>query len=138
MYTIDQELANQMVQMLTPKHKAMLTLFSATEKQSSQLEANFRKVLEEKTDPQVARAVVAYLPLLLENEMITKFINRTRNRSLRAMMPEILTAEEMSQLAQMDMMFLTKDQLKMITKIAEEYRSLSNKDWMMQLKDSEK
>ena len=138
MYTIDQEIANVMVQMLKPKHKAMLTLFSATEQQSLQMEANLRNLIEEQTDPEVARAVVAYLPLFLEHEMITKYITRTKNKSLRQMMPEILTAEEMSQLAQMEMMSLTQQQLKIIATIAEEYRSLSNKDWMKPLSDKKK
>ena len=102
MYTIDQDIANQIAQTQTMKYIEMEKLFKMDEEEADEYEANLRKEVTKQADKVVARAVVAFLPLFLESGAITNYINQTRTMGLRAMMPEILTAEEAALMAQMD------------------------------------
>ena len=131
MYLIDQEIANKIAKTVLMKYPMMTIMFMVTEEQADAMEAKIRADVEKETgDDQVARAVAVYLPLYLENQAITKYIAQTKNQSLRSIMPEILTAEEMALMAQQDMMFLTKKQMTLIAKSAEGYRNRLSRDLM--------
>src|SRR5665647_3639267 len=100
MYTIDQDIANQIAQSQTMKYIEMEKLFKMDEEEADNYEMDLRKAVELQSDNTVARAVVAFLPLFLESWAITNYINQTKTMGLRAMMPEILTAEKAALMAQ--------------------------------------
>ena len=102
MYTIDQDIANQIAKKQTMKYIEMEKLFKMDEEEADKYEMDLRKAVEIQSDDTIARAVVAFLPLFLESRAITNYINQTKTMGLRAMMPEILTAEEAALMAQMD------------------------------------
>ena len=120
MYTIDQEIANKIARTTPMKYREMEELFRMDEEAADQYEMELRKEVESQADGQVARAVVAYLPLYLESQAITSYINRTGNQMLRRMMPEILTAEEAAMMAQKDIMTLTVKQVNQVAQILRE------------------
>lgn len=122
MYTIDQEVANRIAQTHTMKYKEMEKLFFMKEEEADEYEMNLRNEVQRQSDDTVARAVVAVLPLYLENHAITKYINKTGKRMLRNMMPEILTAEEAALIAQKDIMTMDDAQRKKTTQIIEKYK----------------
>ena len=116
MYTIDQDIANQIAQTQTMKYIEMEKLFKMDEEEADKYEMDLRKAVEIQSDNTIARAVVAFLPLFLENQAITKYINQTGDRMLRNVMPEILSAEEVALMAQKDNISMDDNQ---ITKTAQ-------------------
>jgi hypothetical protein len=103
MYLIDQEIANQIARTTPMKYPEMKKLFLMKEAAADRWEMNLRNKIEKQEGEEVARVVAVYLPLYLENQAITRFLRRTKAQSLRMMMPEILTVEEMIYLAQQDL-----------------------------------
>lgn len=128
MYLIEQETANQIAQSVAMKYPQMKALFQMTEEQADKWEMELRMEITSQTDEVVARVVAVYLPLYLENQAITNFINKTRNRALRTMMPEILTAEEAVLIAQMDILMITPEQKKKAIQKMKEYQNLLRKE----------
>lgn len=93
---------------------------------------DLRKAVEIQSDNTIARAVVAFLPLFLENQAIIKYINQTGDRMLRNVMPEILSAEEAALMAQKDNLSMDDDQItktfQIISEYQERFRIEQNKD----------
>lgn len=100
----------------------MQRMFQATEEEEVQMELKLLESIEEETgDAKVAMSVMAYLPIYLENRAITNYIRQTRNQHLRAMMPEIFTAEEAGSMAQRDNL-LDQDQVNLTAKVIRAYQ----------------
>lgn len=105
MYIIDQEIANQVAQTTEMKYNLTERMFQATEEEAEAMEMEIRSQVEKETgSSQVARAVSIYLPLLLENEALSK--SKTNRK---ANLPEILTAREASLIAQREIMLNEKE-----------------------------
>ena len=98
-------------------------MFQANEEQSEKLEIQLREKIQKESQSQtVARAVAIVLPLLLEHQAITKYINLTRNYQLRNQMPEILTVEEAVYLVMKEIPSITKNELKQTMNILMQYQ----------------
>src|ERR1035437_3698047 len=122
MYLIDQDVANKIA--LQPmKYLEMQNLFQSTEAEADQWEMESRKVVEKQADNQVARAVVIYSPLYLENKAITNYCQQ--HPQLRNQLPEILTAEEMALIAQKDIL-LSEEQVNQVIKLTLDYQKRLN------------
>lgn len=93
-----------------------------TEEDADKWEIKLRDEITKKSDKGVARAVVAFLTLYLENGAITRYIRKTKNQGLRNMMPEILSAEEMALMGQRDQMFLSPEQINKIALVVKDYQ----------------
>lgn len=128
MYIIDQDIANEIAKSQTMKYREMLEMFRAIEDQAVEMESLLRREIFKLTnDDQVARAVVAYLPLLLEHKAITNYIDQTKNSQLRMMMPEILTADEAGLMAQREYL-LDNVQLQHTINQIKKYQEILNAD----------
>jgi hypothetical protein len=90
MYTIEQEVANSIAKTVPMIYPQMKALFSMTEEEADKWELELTDEITKMADDDVARAVVALLPLYLGNWALTIFIRKTKNQSLRNIMPEIL------------------------------------------------
>jgi len=128
MYTIDQDIANQIAQSQTMKYIEMEKLFKMDEEEADNYEMDLRKAVELQSDNTVARAVVAFLPLFLESWAITNYINQTKTMGLRAMMPEILTAEKAALMAQKDNISMADNQITKTAQIIREYQERFSKE----------
>lgn len=106
MYLIDQEIARVIAKEGSIKPLEIDNLFMAdSEEEAEILEQKIRLKITKKTgNSQIGRAVAIYSPLLWANKAITSYIQRTSDHSLRAVAPEVLTAEETALLAQRDLM----------------------------------
>lgn len=103
MYIIDQDIANEIARTQTMQSPLMKEWFMMTESQIDKEEVKLRNQIEKETnDHKVAKAVGAYLPLFIEHEAITGYINQTGKHDLRNLMPEILSAREAALYAQRD------------------------------------
>src|SRR5690606_2792924 len=102
MYLIPQETANQIAATQPIQHPKMQKLFQGSEEEADQMESRWRKEIARESGQQIARAMVAFSPLLLEQAAITNHINLSEDYSLRQIMPELLTAEETALLAQQE------------------------------------
>jgi len=123
MYLIDQEIANEIAKRVPMKYPEIKRAFLMEEEEADQWEMAIRNEVEAQSDRTVARVIGVYLVLLLENQAITKYIRMTKNQSLRTMMPEILTVEEMILMAQGDMIALSMDQEKKVRSVVIEYQA---------------
>ena len=113
MYTIDQSVANQIAKTQKLSHTKMWLLFKATELEAEAMETAERKRISEIAGDPVARAWIAYAPLFLENAALTKFIREFPSLGLRAMIPEILTADEAASIAQQDLRLTEEETFKL-------------------------
>ncbi len=106
MYLIDQETARKIAREGNIKPLEIQNLFWAdNEEEAEILEQQIRDKFSKKTgSSQIGRAMAVYSPLLCANKAITSYIQRTGDQSLRAVVPEVLTAEETALLAQRDLM----------------------------------
>jgi hypothetical protein len=105
MYIISQEIANEIARSQTMQNPLMKEWFMMTESNVEKEEAKLHdRIVKETSDSSVARAVVAYLPLFIEYEAISEYINHTGQHSLRRLLPEILSAREAALWAQRDYM----------------------------------
>lgn len=110
MYLIDQRIVNSIARSVPMKYPQMYNLFKMTEEEADKAEDNLISYLEEKkVESEAARAITAFLPLYLENQAITNYLNKTNRQNLRSILPEILTVEEMASIASRDRM-LTQTQ----------------------------
>lgn len=66
MYIMDQTTANEIAQKTHMKYPEMRRIFQATEEEADKWEMESRKIVEEQSDSEVARAVVIYCPLFGE------------------------------------------------------------------------
>lgn len=119
MYLIDQEVAREIAQEGTIEPLEIYNIFLAdTEEEAELLEQKIRLKITKKTgNSQIGRAVAIYSPLLWANKAITSYIQRTGDHSLRAVAPEVLTAEETALLAQRDLMLDDEELLILIEQL---------------------
>ncbi|MBK9984485.1 MAG: hypothetical protein IPP15_19310 [Saprospiraceae bacterium] len=105
MYLIDQEVAREIAKEGSIKPFEIYKIFFAdTEEEAEILEQNIRlKITRETGNSQIGRAMAVYSPLLWANKAISSYIQRSGDQSLRAVAPEVLTAEETARLAQRDL-----------------------------------
>ncbi len=121
MYLIDQQTANRIAQTVQMKYLLTQKMFLAkTEEEVEAIEEDLeRQVLAATGSEQVARAILVYLPILMEQEAITMFQNKT-GENLRAIAPEILTPREAAEIAQMDIRLTDEEKattIKILTRI---------------------
>jgi hypothetical protein len=103
MYLLNQNIANKIAAEQRMATEEMRNLFLAQESKAKVIEsAMHTEILNETGDEQVASAIVAYLPILVENEAITKYIEFTGNYDLRVQTPEIITAKEAGLFAELE------------------------------------
>ncbi len=119
MYLIDQEVAREITKEGSIKPLEIYNLFMAdNEEEAEILEQRIRWKITKKTgNSQIGRAVTIYSPLLWANKAITSYILRTGDQSLRAVAPEVLTAEETALLAQRDLMLDDEELLILIEQL---------------------
>jgi len=120
MFTIYQDIANDIAKTVPMKYRQMKILFLMTEDQSDQYEVYQINQITADHGVRVARAVVAFSPLFLENEAITNYINKTEQQNLRNLMPEILTIEELISFARGDITMLDQKDEKAIVILLKE------------------
>ena len=127
MYQIDQEISRDIAATQKMLHPEMIKLFQATEEEAEQLEMEMRaEVLERTKMPGVARAMVMFSPLLLENKAISSYLKVVKDPELRRMMPELLTAEETALMAQRELMDLDEKEVEMLIKELRMAQKVSN------------
>jgi hypothetical protein len=125
MYLIDQEIAREIAETQELLYPEMRELFKATEAKAERLEDKMRQELETSGETsQVARSLVAFLPLLLENRAITRYISQLRAYHLRGALPELLTAEETALRAQMEYR-LDKEETLRLTRLMKDRQAAS-------------
>ncbi len=112
MYNIDQQIANEIARSEKLKSPIMREIFSATEATAEKLENKLRKEIAKETGSDLdGRAAIIVLPLLLESEAITSYLNKT-GRNLRHMLPEINDPKEGLFIAMNELPNLTPENLK--------------------------
>ncbi|MCY1719129.1 hypothetical protein OU798_02165 [Prolixibacteraceae bacterium Z1-6] len=68
MYEFDQDLANRIAQTVDLKYHLTKRLFQDTEEEAEEIEEKIRQLVLKRTNSHdVARGVIVYLPLLMEN-----------------------------------------------------------------------
>jgi hypothetical protein len=116
MHMLNQETANLIAERQMDSDE-MRKLFAATEAQVKEIESAMEAELFKQTgDRQVAVAVTAFLPILVENAAISRYISSTGNYDLRMQTPEIFTAEEAALFAELEYS-LNKDQINTFVRI---------------------
>jgi hypothetical protein len=110
MYMLNQETANLIAERQMDSDE-MRTLFAATEAQAREIESAMQaEFFKETGDRQVAVAATAFLPILVENAAISRYISSSGNYALRMQTPEIITAEEAGLFAELEYS-LNQDQI---------------------------
>jgi hypothetical protein len=141
MYIIYQEIANKIAKTVELKYNLTKKMFKATEEQAEEIEIQLRKQITNETNSiKVAMAVSIYLPLLLENEAITQYLNKTKE-NLRGLLPEILSPREAALIAQMDQMMTEKETIQaqdMFQRILDRQDHLYNQQKIITLKPPKK
>ena len=123
MYLIDQEIANEIAAMEKLLYPITQELFKADEEEAGEIEERLReKIIAETQSKNVGRAVMMFLPLLLENRAITSYLRKKKQPRLRSMMPEVTTAEETVYLAMREIMSMTKEEAKQTMIILTRYQ----------------
>jgi hypothetical protein len=96
---------NQIGRMAKIKNRSMKTLFQMSQPEVDRLLDGQAKDLQAAGhDPVAVAAYLALEPLRLENEAISKFVEKMGDSSLRAVLPEILTKQELVRIADLEMM----------------------------------
>ena len=121
MYLIDQDIANDIAKR-PMKYWLMKILFESTEEEAEEIEDLIWKDVQRKYSRNVARATMTSLPLLLEHEAITKYINRVKRYELRMALPEILSPAEGAYLARGDIMSMSEVEFNQTIEILSYYQ----------------
>lgn len=105
MYLIYQELALRIAQMGKIEPKEIRDLFQAkTDEEAEILEDKIlTEILAKTGSKRVAKAMAYYSPLYFAHREITSYTQKDKSPGLRALMPEVLSAEELALLAQRDL-----------------------------------
>ena len=110
MYLIQQDIANEIAKG-PMKYWLMKILFESSEEEAEKIESLIWNETEIQYSDNVGRAISISLPLLLEHNAITKYINKTKRYELRMALPEILSPYEGAYLAKGDIMYMSKDEI---------------------------
>lgn len=123
MYIIDQQIANQIAQ--TIPLQVMQSWFQAREEEVEELESGLiNEIINETGACIVGVAVTAILPLVVESEAISRYINQTQDYSLRLYLPEIKTVHEARLLAEKEFTMTKKQGKKVEEKISQLWSQL--------------
>lgn len=129
MFAIDQHTANQIAKTQHLIYPITKKLFQASnDEEADEIEMRILKQTQEKgLTKRAALSLLLVLPLLLENKAITNYLKQTKNPGLRMMMPEILTIEEATGLANKEKNYsLTKEELESLKKVLKLFLNTSD------------
>lgn len=99
MHGIPEELRQSLAEgMKHPQIKALFSMSSDELNTAMDSQANLL-VEKSKVTPRVALAYLAFAPLMVENEAISRFVVDSGNSSLRMILPEVVSVQEALNLA---------------------------------------
>lgn len=109
MYSFDQDIANDIAKE-PMKYWLTKVWFESSEEDADEIACIIRDETEGQYGYHVPRAFSTSLPFLLEHKAISKYISKTKQYGLRAVLPEILSPREGACLACGDIMYMEKEE----------------------------